>query len=93
MATLTLIAVSIASLGAWRVPATHPARLALVALGALGAVQYVIGIVTLLLVVPLDMGTLHQAMAVLVLTAALAALHALRPGAPRVSAVRWREQR
>ncbi len=92
LATLTLIVVSIAFVGAWRVPAAHPARLALVALGALGAVQYVIGIVTLVLVVPMDMGTLHQAMAVLVLTAALAGLYALRPAPPKLESSYSRDQ-
>lgn len=93
LATLTLLTMAVAFVAGWRVPATHPARLALVALGALGALQYVIGIVTLLLVVPMDMGTLHQTMAVLVLTAALAALHALRPAPalepPRAESQYW----
>jgi len=38
--------------------------------------QYALGVTTLLWVVPAGLGTAHQAMAVLVLTAALAALHA-----------------
>jgi heme a synthase len=79
LATMTLLSASAVFAGAWRMPRSHPARLAMVALGALAALQYLIGIVTLLLVVPVDMGTLHQAFAVLVLTASLAALHALRP--------------
>lgn len=45
--------------------------------------QYGLGIATLLAVVPPWLGTLHQAVAVLVLTGALLALHALRrPSAP-----------
>ena len=40
---------------------------------------YALGVATLLFVVPVALGTLHQATAVLVLTAALVALHALRP--------------
>lgn len=82
LASLTLLCAGLAFIGGCLMPRTHPARLALIALGALCALQYVIGIATLLLVVPLDMGTLHQGMAVLVLTAALGALHALRPPPP-----------
>jgi cytochrome c oxidase assembly protein subunit 15 len=40
--------------------------------------QYMLGVATLLHAVPVWLGTLHQAMAVLVLTAALLALHGLR---------------
>jgi cytochrome c oxidase assembly protein subunit 15 len=54
-------------------------RGAVLALGGAVALQYGLGIVTLLHVVPAGLGTLHQAMAVLVLAAALHALHALRP--------------
>jgi cytochrome c oxidase assembly protein subunit 15 len=51
----------------------------LAALGAVVVVQYGLGIATLLAMVPPDLGTAHQAVAVLVLTAALVALHAARP--------------
>jgi len=85
LATLTLLSALGVCLAAWRLPGTHPARPAMFALGAATALQYVIGIVTLLLLVPVDMGTLHQVMAVLVLSAALAALHALRPAMPALS--------
>ncbi len=78
LATLTLLAACLCAAGGARLPRGHQAQLPLIALGALGALQYAIGVVTLLLVVPMDMGTLHQVMAVLVLTAALAALQALR---------------
>ena len=45
--------------------------------------QYALGVATLLAVVPVWLGTLHQAVAVLVLTGALLAIHALRrPAAP-----------
>ena len=62
-------------------------RTTLLALGAAVLGQYVLGVVTLLWVVPVALGTAHQAMAVLVLTAALAALHAGRsqPAAPAAS--------
>jgi cytochrome c oxidase assembly protein subunit 15 len=40
--------------------------------------QYVLGVATLLRAVPVGLATAHQAVAVLALTAALVALHALR---------------
>ena len=63
-------------------------RTALFALGLAVLGQYVLGVVTLLWVVPVALGTAHQAMAVLVLTAALAAMRAGRSpaAAPVVSA-------
>ncbi len=51
---------------------------ALAALGGAVLAQYALGIATLLWVVPVALGTLHQAMAVLVLTAAIVALHTAR---------------
>ena len=55
------------------------ARRAVLALGGAVALQYALGVATLLAVVPVALGTLHQATAVLVLTTALVAMHALRP--------------
>ena len=56
-------------------------RAGLIALGATVAAQYILGVTTLLWVVPVSLGTAHQAMAVLVLTAAMAAMHAqVKPG-------------
>jgi cytochrome c oxidase assembly protein subunit 15 len=55
------------------------ARRACLALAAATLLQYGLGVATLLLVVPVWLGTLHQAVAVLVLAAALRALHVLRP--------------
>jgi cytochrome c oxidase assembly protein subunit 15 len=42
------------------------------------AVQYALGVTTLLWVVPAGLGTAHQGVAVLVLTASLVLLHRLR---------------
>jgi len=56
-------------------------RAALLLLGLAVAGQYTLGVATLLWVVPVSLGTAHQAMAFLVLTAALSALHAQRTGA------------
>jgi heme a synthase len=41
-------------------------------------VQYALGVATLLLVVPVGLAAAHQATAVLLLTAALTTLHAVR---------------
>jgi cytochrome c oxidase assembly protein subunit 15 len=80
----TLAGVAALSAAAWGARALAPgfARGAVLALGGTVAVQYALGIATLLLVVPPWLGTLHQAVAVAVLSAALLALHALRPPRP-----------
>lgn len=62
-------------------------RIALLALGAAVGLQYALGIATLLAVVPVGLGTLHQTGAVLVLTAALVALHLQRSPRPRARRV------
>lgn len=70
----------------FRRAAPGPARLALLILGSLVTAQYALGVATLLWVVPVALGTAHQGLAVLVLTAALVALHLQRPahtGQPR----------
>ena len=41
--------------------------------------QYGLGVATLLLMVPIALATLHQAVAMLVLTAAIVLLHTSRP--------------
>jgi cytochrome c oxidase assembly protein subunit 15 len=74
LATVTaMLAVDALALG-WR----GPARGVLLALAGAVGVQYALGVATLLYVVPVGLGTAHQAMAVLVLTAALVALHRVR---------------
>jgi heme a synthase len=60
-------------------------QIPLAALGLTVAVQYGLGIATLLLVVPVGLAAAHQANAVLVLTAALILLHALRRPRPAAS--------
>lgn len=82
LATLALLmAAGCAWAGLRRLPDGF-ARRALLALAVAVALQYLLGVVTLLHVVPVSLGTAHQAVAVLVLTAALVALHALRPADP-----------
>ena len=51
-------------------------RTGAIALGVAVAAQYTLGVLTLLFVVPVGLAALHQATAVLVLTAALVLLHA-----------------
>jgi cytochrome c oxidase assembly protein subunit 15 len=78
LATLaTLAAIGAAAAGLRRLP-PGPARRACAGLGAAVCLQDALGVATLLWVVPAWLGTLHQACAVLVLTAALNALHALK---------------
>ncbi|NKC29454.1 COX15/CtaA family protein [Falsiroseomonas selenitidurans] len=82
LATLTLLCAAGAVWAALRRLPAGGARGAVLGFGAAVALQYTLGVVTLLHVVPVSLGTLHQAVAVLVLGTALVALHALRPAAP-----------
>ncbi len=76
LATCTaLLALGTAAYGL-RAGARGVVRTRLLLLGGAVLAQYALGVTTLLWVVPVSLGTAHQAMAVLVLTAALAALHA-----------------
>jgi cytochrome c oxidase assembly protein subunit 15 len=77
LATLAALATAGAVLAAWRLPPGF-ARRAVLALGGAVALQYALGVATLVHAVPVALGTLHQAVAVLVLGAGLVALHALR---------------
>jgi len=79
LATLTAGLAIGAAVAGWNT-AARPVLLALLA--AVG-VQYALGVATLLYVVPAGLGTAHQTVAVLVLTAALVALHRLRRVAGR----------
>ncbi|TCZ64322.1 COX15/CtaA family protein [Roseicella aquatilis] len=78
LATLAALAALGAAFAGWRRLPPGFARQACLALGGTVCLQYGLGVATLLLHVPVWLGTLHQACAVLVLTAALVALHALR---------------
>jgi cytochrome c oxidase assembly protein subunit 15 len=84
LATLALAAGAWAGWAALRRLPPGELRTAVLALPAALALQYALGVATLLAVVPPWLGTLHQAVAVAVLTAALVALHLLRP--PRTRA-------
>lgn len=78
LATLATLAALGAAVAGWRRLPPGPARRACLALGGTVCLQYALGVGTLVLVVPVWLGTLHQACAVLVLAAALLALHTLR---------------
>ena len=75
LATLVAVLAGAALWAGWR-SAARPVLLGLA--GAVG-VQYALGIATLLYVVPPGLGTLHQAVAVVVLSMALVALDRVRP--------------
>lgn len=77
----------VAALGLWlwsrRLPRGASARRACDLILGLAGLQLGLGIATLLLVVPVWLGALHQAGALLLLTAALWALHRTRPAQKR----------
>jgi len=79
LAMSTAAAVLALWLAGWRASLPRPARLALHALLAAAALQFALGLSTLLLVVPIPLAAAHQAGAVLLLTAALVLRHQLRP--------------
>jgi cytochrome c oxidase assembly protein subunit 15 len=81
LATVTaLTAVATVAVG-WSRSFPPVARVAVMALGATISLQYVLGVATLLLVVPVWLASAHQANAVLALTPALVLVHTLRPAA------------
>ena len=77
LATLTATFALAVTARCWRHAQGH-ARLALAALGLIVAAQYALGVTTLLWRVPTGLATAHQAMAVLLLTAALLLRHTQR---------------
>jgi cytochrome c oxidase assembly protein subunit 15 len=81
LATLTLAAALWLAVLAWRERATPAGRAALLLAAGIGA-QYALGVATLLYVVPVGLGTLHQTAAVLVLAAFVHALDRLRARRP-----------
>jgi heme a synthase len=87
LATLTLLAALGAVVAAWRHLPGGTLRACVLGFGAAIGLQYALGIVTLLHVVPWSLGTLHQAVAVLVLASGLLALHGLRAPRPAPAVV------
>jgi cytochrome c oxidase assembly protein subunit 15 len=78
LASLAALAALGAAFTGWRRLPPGFARSACLGLGGVVMLQYGLGVATLLHAVPVWLGTLHQATAVLVLAAALLALHGLR---------------
>jgi heme a synthase len=78
LATLTLLTLLAALATGLRAGLPAPQRARLLVLGALVVLQFCLGIATLLLVVPVELATVHQCVAALLLGAALVALHGLR---------------
>jgi len=76
----TLTALFTAGVVAWGLGRAGAPRRALAFLGVAVAGQYALGVLTLVWVVPVALGTAHQTMAVLVLTTALVALHTVTRG-------------
>jgi cytochrome c oxidase assembly protein subunit 15 len=83
LATLTALVIAVTvGLGLVRRPPLAT-RTALIALGIAAAIQYMLGVATLLLVVPVALAALHQAVATLLLTGGLVLLHTTRAVAIR----------
>jgi heme a synthase len=78
LAMTTVAAAMVLWLAGVRAALSAPARAALHALAAAAALQFALGISTLLLVVPIPLAAAHQAGAVLLLTAAIVVRHRLR---------------
>ncbi|MDR3537716.1 MAG: COX15/CtaA family protein [Acetobacteraceae bacterium] len=78
LATLTAVAILLTLAAGLGAPNAARLRPRLLALGLTMAVQYALGVATLLAVVPADLATAHQICATLLLTAALVLLHGLR---------------
>jgi cytochrome c oxidase assembly protein subunit 15 len=79
LATLTALSALSAAVAAFARPVGRAARLSVLALTGVVVLQYMLGVATLLGVVPTPLAAAHQAGAVLALTATLVALHGLRP--------------
>lgn len=77
LAMTTVVSVILLWFAAIRSDLSKTARLALHALAAVAALQFALGVSTLLLVVPVPLAAAHQAGAVLLLTAAIVARHRL----------------
>ena len=87
LATLTALAIGATLLVGLRTRLGKPAHDALMLLGWAVLAQYALGVTTLLLVVPVWAGTIHQTFAAVLLGMALVVLHRLRGAAgPRAAA-------
>ncbi len=78
LATLSVVVALVTVAIGYRKPSSAVPRAPLIGLGALACAQYALGVATLLMVVPVSLGTAHQVGATLLLTAAVVLLHAIR---------------
>ena len=78
LATLTALVVAAAAFVGTRSGQSRGVRLAASAMGAAVAVQYTLGVATLLWVVTVSLATAHQAVAILLLTATIVTIHLFR---------------
>ncbi len=78
LATLTVVATAALWLWSWRLPLRPSQRLAMHFLAVAVAVQFLLGIATLLAVVPISLAVLHQAGAIALLSFALLAVYRIR---------------
>jgi heme a synthase len=79
LATLTVLVIVATLVAGFAVRPPRGSRFALFALVSAASVQYLLGVATLLLAVPIALATLHQAAAALLLSAAIVLLHTSRP--------------
>ena len=78
LATLTVVATAALWLWSWRLPLRPNQRLAMHFLAAAVGVQFILGIATLLAVVPISLAVLHQAGAIALLSFSLLAVYRIR---------------
>jgi cytochrome c oxidase assembly protein subunit 15 len=79
LATLTVLCVAATLVVGFAGRSSAASRVALAALGVTATLQYLLGVATLLLVVPTALAAMHQTIAVLLLTSAVVLLHTTRP--------------
>ena len=78
LATLTVVAAAVLWIWSWRLPLRPGQRLAMHFLMAAATLQFLLGIATLLAVVPISLAVLHQAGAIALLSFALLAVYRIR---------------
>jgi cytochrome c oxidase assembly protein subunit 15 len=79
LATLSVLTIGAVLVRGFAEPPQPGLRARLIAVGAAAGLQYVLGVTTLLWVVPVGLAASHQVGATLLLTTLLVLLHALRP--------------
>ncbi len=83
LASLTAVLAGAIVLAGFLLPTPRVVRAAALGVGGIVLLQYALGVATLLWVVPVPLAAVHQANAVLALTASMVLLHRLRPARRR----------